>query len=72
MINSLLLIYSSCFTTSVWPSFAHRIIRLITMPLTLRQQRSMEKMQEMQRSKKWQEIEKEAQRAIAPSCSRSR
>src|SRR3990172_3177080 len=59
MVNSLLLIYQFLFHNFGLAIIVFTaIIRLITMPLTLRQQRSMEKMQEMQRSKRWQEIEK--------------
>jgi YidC/Oxa1 family membrane protein insertase len=59
MVNSLLLIYSFLFHNfGLAIILFTALIRLITMPLTLRQQRSMEKMQEMQRSKKWQDIEK--------------
>jgi len=59
MVNSLLLIYQFLFHNfGLAIILLTALIRLITMPLTLRQQRSMEKMQEMQRSKKWQDIEK--------------
>jgi YidC/Oxa1 family membrane protein insertase len=59
MVNSLLLIYQFLFHNfGLAIIVLTAVIRLITMPLTLRQQRSMEKMQEMQRSKKWQDIEK--------------
>lgn len=59
MVNSLLLIYQFLFHNfGIAIILLTAIIRLITMPLTLRQQRSMEKMQEMQRSKKWQDVEK--------------
>jgi YidC/Oxa1 family membrane protein insertase len=59
MVNSLLLIYQFLFHNFGLAIIVFTaIIRLITMPLTLRQQRSMEKMQEMQRSKRWQEMEK--------------
>ena len=34
------------------------LIRLITLPLTFQQQRSTQRMQEMQQSKRWQEIQK--------------
>jgi YidC/Oxa1 family membrane protein insertase len=34
------------------------VIRLVTIPLTLQQQRSQQKMTEMQQSKRWQEIQK--------------
>src|SRR4030067_667872 len=59
MVNSLLLIYQFLFHNfGIAIILLTALIRLITMPLTLRQQRSMEKMQEMQRSKGWKEIEK--------------
>jgi YidC/Oxa1 family membrane protein insertase len=59
MINTLLLIYSFLFHNfGIAIILLTALIRLITMPLTLRQQRSMEKMQEMQRSKGWKDIEK--------------
>jgi YidC/Oxa1 family membrane protein insertase len=59
MVNSLLLIYQFLFHNfGLAIIVLTAVIRLITMPLTLRQQRSMEKMQEMQRSKKWQDLEK--------------
>src|SRR3989337_433112 len=59
MINSLLLIYQLLFHNfGIAIILLTALIRLITMPLTLRQQRSMEKMQEMQRSKGWKDIEK--------------
>ncbi|MBM2842809.1 MAG: YidC/Oxa1 family rane protein insertase, partial [Anaerolineales bacterium] len=59
MINSLLLIYQFLFQNfGLAIILLTALIRLITMPLTLRQQRSMEKMQEMQRSKGWKDIEK--------------
>jgi YidC/Oxa1 family membrane protein insertase len=59
MVNSLLLIYQFLFHNfGIAIIVLTALIRLITMPLTLRQQRSMEKMQEMQRSKRWQDIEK--------------
>jgi YidC/Oxa1 family membrane protein insertase len=59
MVNILLLIYQYLFHNfGLAIILLTALIRLITMPLTLRQQRSMEKMQEMQRSKKWQDIEK--------------
>lgn len=59
MINVLLLIYDLLFHNfAIAILLLTALIRLITMPLTLRQQRSMEKMQELQRSKQWQAIEK--------------
>jgi YidC/Oxa1 family membrane protein insertase len=59
MVNSLLLIYQFLFHNFGLAIIVFTaVIRLITMPLTVRQQRSMEKMQEMQRSKRWQELEK--------------
>lgn len=59
MINSLLWIYSV-----LWHSFGLAIIiftilvRLITYPLTAQQMKSTRAMQEMQKSKKWQDIQK--------------
>jgi len=59
MVNSLLLIYQYLFHNfGLAIILLTALIRLVTMPLTLRQQRSMEKMQEMQRSKKWLDIQK--------------
>ena len=59
MVNSLLLIYQYLFHNfGLAIIVLTALIRLITMPLTLRQQRSMEKMQEMQGSKRWKDIEK--------------
>lgn len=59
MINIMLIIYNFLFHNfGIAIILLTALIRLITMPLTLRQQRSMEKMQEMQRSKKWQDIAK--------------
>jgi YidC/Oxa1 family membrane protein insertase len=59
MVNSLLLIYQYLFHNfGIAIILLTALIRLITMPLTLRQQRSMEKMQEMQRSKKWLDVAK--------------
>jgi YidC/Oxa1 family membrane protein insertase len=59
MINILLLIYQYLFHNfGLAIILLTALIRLVTMPLTLRQQRSMEKMQEMQRSKGWKDIEK--------------
>jgi YidC/Oxa1 family membrane protein insertase len=59
MVNSLLLIYQFLFHNfGLAIILLTALIRLITMPLTVRQQRSMEKMQEMQKSKKWLDIEK--------------
>lgn len=59
MVNSLLWIYSV-----LWQNFGLAIIvftllvRLITYPLTASQMKSGQAMQEMQKSKKWQEIQK--------------
>ncbi len=59
MINSLLWIYSV-----LWQNFGLSIIiftilvRLITYPLTAQQMKSTHAMQEMQKSKKWQDIQK--------------
>jgi YidC/Oxa1 family membrane protein insertase len=59
MINSLLWIYDL-----LWNNFGLAIIvftaliRLVTLPLTLQQQRSTQKMQEMQQSKAWQDLQK--------------
>jgi len=59
MINTLLGIYTFLFHNfGLAIILLTAIIRLVTMPLTVRQQRSMEKMQDMQRWKKWQDIEK--------------
>ena len=59
MINSLLWIYDL-----LWNNFGLAIIvftaliRLVTLPLTLQQQRSTQKMQEMQKSKAWLDLQK--------------
>ncbi len=59
MINSLLWIYDL-----LWNNFGLAIIvftaliRLVTLPLTLQQQRSTQKMQEMQQSKAWLDLQK--------------
>jgi YidC/Oxa1 family membrane protein insertase len=59
MINALLLIYDL-----LWNNFGLAIIvftiviRLITLPLTMQQTRSQQKMQELQGSKKWQDLQK--------------
>lgn len=59
MINLLLVIYNL-----MWHNFGIAIIvftaviRLITLPLTLQQQRSSQRMQELQQSKRFQEIQK--------------
>ena|SRR3990172_1893565 len=59
MINTMLVIYNYLgHSFGIAIILLTALIRLITMPLTLRQQRSMEKMQELQRSKKWLDIEK--------------
>jgi len=59
MINIMLIIYNFLFHNfGIAIILLTALIRLITMPLTLKQQRSMEKMQELQRSKKWTDIEK--------------
>ncbi len=59
MINIMLIIYNFLFHNfGIAIILLTVLIRLITMPLTLKQQRSMEKMQELQRSKKWTDIEK--------------
>jgi YidC/Oxa1 family membrane protein insertase len=59
MINIMLIMYNFLFHNfGIAIILLTALIRLITMPLTLKQQRSMEKMQELQRSKKWQDIEK--------------
>jgi len=59
MINILLLIYDFFLNNfAIAIILLTVLIRLLTMPLTLRQQRSMERMQELQRSPKWQAIEK--------------
>lgn len=59
MINVLLLIYralGSNFGLSI--IIFTIIIRMLTLPLTLRQQKSTMKMQELQQSKKWQDLQK--------------
>ena len=59
MINTLLWIYSN-----LWENFGLAIIaftilvRLITYPLTAQQVRSTQKLQELQKSKKWQDMQK--------------
>ena len=59
MINLLLVIYDL-----LWHNFGVAIIvftaviRVLTLPLTLQQQRSMQKMQELQKSKQWLDIQK--------------
>ena len=59
MINLLLVIYDL-----LWHNFGVAIIvftaviRLVTLPLTLQQQRSMQKMQALQQSKQWLDIQK--------------
>jgi YidC/Oxa1 family membrane protein insertase len=59
MVNTLLWIYNL-----LWNNFGLAIIiftvliRLITMPLTYQQTKSQQKMQEFQKSKKWQELQK--------------
>lgn len=59
MINILLLIYDFLFHNfGIAIILLTALIRLITMPLTLRQQRSMEKMQGLQQSKAWKDMEK--------------
>jgi YidC/Oxa1 family membrane protein insertase len=59
MINILLLIYDFLFHNfGIAIILLTIIIRMITMPLTLRQQRSMEKMQALQQSKQWKDLEK--------------
>jgi len=59
MINSLLWIYDllgNNFGLAIIVFTA--LIRLVTLPLTLQQQRSTQKMQEMQGSKAWQDMQK--------------
>ncbi len=59
MINSLLLIYDFLGDNfGVAIVVFTIIVRLITLPLTWQSQRSTQKMQELQQSKKWQEIQK--------------
>lgn len=59
MVNTLLWIYDI-----LWNNFGLAIIvftllvRLITLPLTFSQMKSTQKMQELQKSKRWQEIQK--------------
>lgn len=58
MINVLLLIYQTLGSNFGLAIIVFTIIiRLITLPLTLKQQKSTMKMQEMQQSKKWQDIQ---------------
>jgi YidC/Oxa1 family membrane protein insertase len=59
MINALLWIYgllSQNFGLAI--IMFTIIVRLVTVPLTLQQQRSQQKMQELQGSKRWQDIQK--------------
>lgn len=59
MINSLLFIYNALgenFGLAIIVFTA--LVRLITFPLTYQQQRSTQKMQELQKSKRWQQVQK--------------
>src|SRR4030065_731406 len=59
MVNSLLFIYDFLFDNFALAIIVFTIlIRLITLPLTLQQQRSTQRMQELQRSKRWQDMQK--------------
>ena len=59
MVNSLLLIYDFLGNNFGLAIIVFTIIiRLITLPLTWQSQRSTQKMQELQQSKKWQDIQK--------------
>ena len=59
MVNSLLLIYDFLGDNFGVAIIVFTIIvRLITLPLTWQSQRSTLKMQELQQSKKWQDIQK--------------
>jgi YidC/Oxa1 family membrane protein insertase len=59
MINALLLIYDFLGNNFGLAIIVFTVvIRVITLPLTLQQQRSTQKMQELQQSKAWQDIQK--------------
>jgi YidC/Oxa1 family membrane protein insertase len=59
MINTLLWIYSVLFENFGLAIIAFTIlVRLITFPLTAQQMRSTQKMQDLQKSKKWQDMQK--------------
>ncbi|HSB91302.1 MAG TPA: YidC/Oxa1 family membrane protein insertase [Anaerolineales bacterium] len=59
MVNSLLFIYDFLFHNFALAIVVFTIlIRLITLPLTLQQQRSTQHMQELQGSKRWQDMQK--------------
>ena len=59
MVNSLLFIYDFLFDNFALAIVVFTIlIRLITLPLTLQQQRSTQRMQELQGSKRWQDMQK--------------
>jgi YidC/Oxa1 family membrane protein insertase len=59
MVNGLLLIYDFLFHDFALAIIVFTIlIRLITLPLTLQQQRSTQRMQELQGSKRWQDMQK--------------
>jgi YidC/Oxa1 family membrane protein insertase len=59
MINSLMLIYDFLGDNFGLAIIVFTIlVRLITLPLTSQQQRSTQKMQELQQSKRWQDIQK--------------
>ncbi|MCS6907083.1 MAG: YidC/Oxa1 family membrane protein insertase, partial [Anaerolineales bacterium] len=58
MVNTLLFIYSVIGNFGVAIIIFTILIRLITHPLTVSQMRSAQAMQELQKSKEWQEIQK--------------
>jgi YidC/Oxa1 family membrane protein insertase len=59
MVNSLLFIYDSLFHNFALAIILFTVlIRLLTLPLTLQQQRSTQRMQELQGSKRWQDMQK--------------
>ena len=59
MVNSLLFIYDFLFHNFALAIIVFTIlIRLITLPLTIQQQRSTQRMQELQGSKRWQDMQK--------------
>jgi YidC/Oxa1 family membrane protein insertase len=58
MVNTLLLIYSVVGNFGIAIILFTLLIRLITHPLSVKQIKSGQKMQELQRSKEWQEMQK--------------
>jgi len=58
MINSLLWIYSILGNFGIAIILFTIIVRFLTYPLTIKQLKSAQGMQEMQKSKKWQELQK--------------